>query len=172
MHTCCSNCLFSDLNRFSVTPPIFEFSLLLGKKKKATSLTHYRRLKKCVQCRCPGFRALVITDINTIVFDLSWQVPTNRDETTWLASRLPHRPTIMQIILSSVKLCLSFSVVCVPATWHTSPFIKLHAVLAAHLITVEKCFTLPTYAQYLTIVSFHPYTCFGLLTAILRGPQH
>jgi hypothetical protein len=33
-------------------------------------------------------------------------------------------------------------------------------------------FTLPAYAQYLTIVSIYPYTYFGLLIAILRGSQY
>jgi hypothetical protein len=37
---------------------------------------------------------------------------------------------------------------------------------------IEKYFILPTYAQYLTTVSIHPYTYFGLLTAILRGSQY
>jgi hypothetical protein len=49
--------------------------------------------------------------------------------------------------------------------------IKLYVVLTVHLITVEIYFTLPAYAQYLTMVSIYPYTYFGLLTAILRGSQ-
>jgi hypothetical protein len=48
---------------------------------------------------------------------------------------------------------------------------KHYVVLTVHLITVEIYFTLPTYTQYLTIVSIHPYTYFGLFIAILRGSQ-
>jgi len=36
-------------------------------------------------------------------FDLSWLVPANRDETTWLPIIFPHFPGIGQITLNSVK---------------------------------------------------------------------
>jgi hypothetical protein len=42
-------------------------------------------------------------------FDVPGLVRTNRDVTTWLASRLPHFSTIEEITRSSVKLCLSLS---------------------------------------------------------------
>ena len=48
---------------------------------------------------------------------------------------------------------------------------KRYVVLTVRLVTADICFTVPTYAQYLTIVSIYPYTCFGLLIAILRGSQ-
>jgi len=55
-----------------------------------------------LQSRCSGFRSVVTTTLNTVFFTLRVLVPTNRDETTWMASRLSsHSPAIAQITVSS-----------------------------------------------------------------------
>jgi hypothetical protein len=57
------------------------------------------------------------------LFDLPWLVPTKCDETTWLASRLPHSPAIAEITGSSVKLCSSLSEFDYFRTlWNQNPF--------------------------------------------------
>jgi len=37
----------------------------------------------------PMFRSSIISSFNINVFQISWRVPTNRDETTWLTSQFP-----------------------------------------------------------------------------------
>jgi hypothetical protein len=60
----------------------------------------------------------VVIQFNTIVFDLSSLVSTNREEPTQQASRLPHLPTTVQITVSPVELCLSFPEAdCVAVLW-------------------------------------------------------
>jgi len=50
------------------------------------------------------------------LLDLSWLIPTNRNETACLRSRFPHSPSLMQISVSWLKFCSSLSDVC---CWRT-----------------------------------------------------
>jgi hypothetical protein len=65
-------------------------------------------------------------------FKYSWLIPTNRDETTWLASRFPYPAPISEISMGSVKLWFALSDDdCFCALW-TETLLQSFDVFDAH----------------------------------------